>query len=334
MIVILRPGCARADEERLVAFLAERGLQSRVIDGAYQRALALLGDVSGVNAELIASFDGVESVKRVSEQYRLCSRKHQPFDKVVEIGGVKLGGGHFAVIAGPCAVESEEQIVSIARSVKAAGADLLRGGAFKPRTSPYDFSGLGREGLALLKRARAETGLPIVSEIMSASDLPLFEDVDVLQVGARNMQNFELLRALGRLGKPVLLKRGLAATLRELLLSAEYILAGGNENVILCERGVRGFDEHTRATLDLSAVPALHELTQLPVIVDPSHAVGRRRLVPPMALAAAACGADGLLLEVHNDPAHALSDGAQALPCEDFSALCARIRAVREAARP
>lgn len=243
-------------------------------------------------------------------------------------------GGRFLLMAGPCAVESEEQILEIARAVKAAGADVLRGGAFKPRTSPHEFQGLGPEGLALLKLARQETGLPLVSEIMGIRELPLFEDVDILQVGARNMQNFELLKELGRFGKPVLLKRGLSATLHEFISSAEYIMVEGNSQVILCERGVRGFDGHTRNILDLAAVPLLKELSHLPVMVDPSHATGRADLVPPMALAAAACGADGLLIEVHNHPDQALSDGDQALTPQAFERLSAQIRALREALAP
>jgi len=260
----------------------------------------------------------------------LCGRGAHPEDTVIEVGEVKIGGGQFCMIAGPCSVESEEQILTVARAVKAAGAQLLRGGAFKPRTSPYDFQGLRADGIELLKRARRETGLPIVTEIMDASHLPLFEEVDVIQVGARNMQNFTLLQELGRLDKPILLKRGLASTLHELLMSAEHIMAGGNTRVILCERGIRTFDDYTRNTLDLAAVPMLRELTHLPVIVDPSHATGLARLVPPMALAAAACGADGLMIEVHHDPLHALSDGAQALRPAQYAALAADVRRIRE----
>ena len=242
----------------------------------------------------------------------------------------RIGHGNFCMIAGPCSVESEEQIVGIAKEVKKAGANMLRGGAFKPRTSPYDFQGLKGTGIELLKIARQETGLPIVTEIMSVSDLPLFEDVDVLQVGARNMQNFDLLRELGKLDKPILLKRGLANTLKELLMSAEYIMASGNEKVILCERGIRTFSDYTRNTLDLAAIPMLRELTPLPIIVDPSHATGIARLVPPMALAATAGGADGLIIEVHNDPMHALCDGAQSLRPEEYAVLSEKIRKVRE----
>lgn len=279
--------------------------------------------------DLVSSLEIVDSVKRVTEPFKCCNRKFHPEDTVVEIGDVKVGKGHFCMIAGPCSVESEEQIVAVAKAVKASGADMLRGGAFKPRTSPYDFDGLKATGLELLKIARAETGLPIVSEIMSTEALPLFEDVDVLQVGARNMQNFDLLRELGKTNKPILLKRGLANTLKELLMSAEYIMASGNERVILCERGIRTFDDYTRNTLDLAAVPMLHELTHLPVIVDPSHATGVNRLVPPMAMAAAACGADGLIIEVHNDPIHALCDGAQSLRPEQYEEVAEKVREIR-----
>ena len=291
--------------------------------------LGLVGDTTKVDMDLVSSLEIVDSVKRVTEPFKCCNRKFHPEDTVVEIGDVKVGKGHFCMIAGPCSVESEEQIVAVAKAVKASGADMLRGGAFKPRTSPYDFDGLKATGLELLKIARAETGLPIVSEIMSTEALPLFEDVDVLQVGARNMQNFDLLRELGKTNKPILLKRGLANTLKELLMSAEYIMASGNERVILCERGIRTFDDYTRNTLDLAAVPMLHELTHLPVIVDPSHATGVNRLVPPMAMAAAACGADGLIIEVHNDPIHALCDGAQSLRPEQYEEVAEKVREIR-----
>ncbi len=332
MIVVLRSDIRPEEKSTLIAAFEGSGLRVDVSEGERQTVLGLVGDASSLDEALIASLPGVESVRRVSEPFRRCSRREHPDSAIAQIGPVRIGGGHFALIAGPCAVESEEQILSVARAVKAAGADMLRGGAFKPRTSPYAFSGLGEEGLSLLRLARAETGLPIVSEIMSPEQLPLFEDVDLLQVGARSMQNFELLRELGRCRKPILLKRGLSATLRELLMSAEHIMAGGNERVILCERGIRTFSDYTRNTLDLSAVPELHELTQLPVIVDPSHATGRSALVGPMALAAAACGADGLMIEVHCDPPRALSDAAQALSCDQFASLAGKLRAVREAA--
>ena len=331
MIVVLKHGVAKENQEQLIEWLKNLGLTIHVSEGTYQVVLGLVGDTSKVDKDLVASLDIVDSVKQVSEPFKCCNRKFHPEDTVVQVGDVKIGGGNFCMIAGPCSVETEEQIVFVAKAVKAAGADILRGGAFKPRTSPYDFAGLKGEGIELLKLARKETGLPIVTEIMSVADLPLFEDVDVLQVGARNMQNFDLLRELGKLHKPILLKRGLANTLKELLMSAEYIMANGNEQVILCERGIRTYSDYTRNTLDLSAVPMLHELSHLPVIVDPSHATGMARLVPPMALAATAAGADGLIIEVHNDPAHALCDGPQSILPETFAALVRKIRRVREA---
>ena len=330
MIVVLKPGIQKEKRDQLMQWLRNLNLDIHVSEGCYQTVLGLVGDTSKVDMDLVASLDIVESVKRVREPFKCCNRAFHPDDMVVEVKGVKIGGGSFCMIAGPCSVESEEQIVGVARAVKASGANLLRGGAFKPRTSPYDFPGLKAEGLELLKIARQETGLPIVTEIMNVTDLPLFEDVDVLQVGARNMQNFDLLRELGKLNKPILLKRGLANTLKELLMSAEYIMASGNEQVILCERGIRTYSDYTRNTLDLSAVPMLHELSHLPVIVDPSHATGIARLVPPMALAAAACGADGLIIEVHNDPVHALCDGAQSLRPEEYDQLAKKVCAVRE----
>ena len=329
MIVVLKHGVAKENQEQLIEWLKNLGLTIHVSEGTYQVVLGLVGDTSKVDKDLVASLDIVDSVKQVSEPFKCCNRKFHPEDTVVQVGDVKIGGGNFCMIAGPCSVENEEQIVYVAKAVKAAGADMLRGGAFKPRTSPYDFAGLKGEGIELLKLARKETGLPIVTEIMSVADLPLFEDVDVLQVGARNMQNFDLLRELGKLNKPILLKRGLANTLKELLMSAEYIMANGNEQVILCERGIRTYSDYTRNTLDLSAVPMLHELSHLPVIVDPSHATGIARLVSPMALAGAACGADGLMIEVHNDPIHALCDGAQSLRPEQYAELAEKVRAVR-----
>ena len=330
MIVVLKQGVAEAKRDQLINWLQDLGLRIHLSVGEYQTVLGLVGDTSQVDMDLVGSLEIVDSVKRVSEPFKCCNRKFHPEDMVVECEGVKIGGGHFAMIAGPCSVESEEQIVAVAKAVKAAGAQLLRGGAFKPRTSPYDFPGLKATGLELLKIARQETGLPFVTEIMSVADLPLFEDVDMLQVGARNMQNFDLLRELGKMDKPILLKRGLANTLKELLMSAEYIMASGNERVILCERGIRTFSDYTRNTLDISAVPMLHELTHLPVIVDPSHATGMARLVPPCALAATAAGADGLIIEVHNDPIHALCDGAQSLRPEEYTELAAKVMQLRE----
>jgi 3-deoxy-7-phosphoheptulonate synthase len=333
MIVVLKPNVPPSKQAQLVDWLKGLGLGVHVSTGEFQTVLGLIGDTSKIDTELVASLEIVDSVTRVSETFKCCNRKFHPADTVVSVGDAQIGGGHFAMIAGPCSVESEAQIVAVAQAVKAAGANLLRGGAFKPRTSPYDFQGLRGEGIKLLQTARAATGLPIVTEIMSVADLPLFEDVDVLQVGARNMQNFDLLKELGHWNKPILLKRGLANTLKELLMSAEYIMASGNERVILCERGIRTFSDYTRNTLDISAVPMLHELSHLPVIVDPSHATGIARLVPPMALAAAACGTDGLIIEVHNDPPHALCDGNQSLRPEQYAALAAKVRAVREAIR-
>lgn len=330
MIVVMKQNVNEDRQNQLIEWLKGMGLGVHISAGEYQTVLGLIGDTSKVDMDLIASLDIVESVKRVTETFKCCNRKFHPEDTVVNVGDIKIGGGNFVMIAGPCSVESEEQIVGIAKAVKASGAVLLRGGAFKPRTSPYDFQGLKATGLELLKIAREETGLPIVTEIMSIADLPLFDDVDVLQVGARNMQNFDLLRELGRTNKPILLKRGLANTLKELLMSAEYIMASGNEQVILCERGIRTFSDYTRNTLDISAVPMLHELSHLPVIVDPSHATGIARLVPPMALAATAAGADGLIIEVHNDPLHALCDGAQSLKPDEFDTLAEKVRKMRE----
>lgn len=333
MIVVLKPDAEIEKREQLINWLKSQNLGVHVSSGEFQTVLGLIGDTGRVDMDLIASLDIVESVKRVTETFKCANRKFHPEDTVISVGNVKIGGGHFCIIAGPCSVESEEQIVAVAKAVKAAGANMLRGGAFKPRTSPYDFQGLKDKGIELLKLAREETGLPIVTEIMNVADLPLFEDVDVLQVGARNTQNFDLLKELGQTHKPVLLKRGLSGTLKELLMSAEYIMANGNENVILCERGIRTYSDYLRNTLDLSAVPMLHELSHLPVIVDPSHATGMARMVAPMAMAATACGSDGLIIEVHNDPPHALCDGAQSIRPEEFAVLSEKLRKVREAVR-
>lgn len=330
MIVILKQEARQEQIDKLTRFFNEMGLKIHLSQGEHSTIMGLVGDTTRVDEDMISTLDAVEAVRRIQEPYKKANRKFHPADTVVNCGGVKLGGGMFQMIAGPCSVESEAQIIGIAKAVKAAGATMLRGGAFKPRTSPYAFQGLHGEGLRLLTEAKRETGLPIVTEIMDAAHLHLFEDVDVIQVGARNMQNFELLKELGKVNKPILLKRGLANTLQELLMSAEYIMAGGNEQVILCERGIRTFETATRNTLDLSAIPVLHQLTHLPVIVDPSHATGVSRLVKPMALAAAACGADGLIIEVHNDPKHALCDGAQSLTPEAFADVAARVRGVRE----
>ncbi len=329
MIVILKQEARQEQIDKLTAFFNGMGLKIHLSQGEHSTIMGLVGDTSRIDEDMIVTLDDVEAVRRIQEPYKKANRKFHPTDSVIDCGGVKLGGGMFQIIAGPCSVESEEQIIGIAKAVKEAGATLLRGGAFKPRTSPYAFQGLHGEGIRLLLEAKTETGLPIVTEIMDISQLPLFADVDVIQVGARNMQNFELLKELGKCNKPILLKRGLANTLQELLMSAEYIMAGGNENVILCERGIRTFETATRNTLDLSCVPVLHGLTHLPVIIDPSHATGVSRLVKPMSLAAAACGADGLIIEVHNDPKHALCDGAQSLTPAEFADVAARVQAVR-----
>ena len=331
MIAVLKHGTTQEQREHLVAWLRHMNLDVHVSEGKEVTILGLIGDTSRVDMELLSSLEIVDSVKRVSEPFKQANRKFHPVDTVVQVGDVKIGGGHFAMIAGPCSVESEEQIIAVAHAVKESGANILRGGAFKPRTSPYAFQGMKGDGIRLLLKAKAETGLPIVTEIMNITTLDLFADVDIIQVGARNMQNFDLLKELGKTRKPILLKRGLANTLQELLMSAEYIMSEGNENVILCERGIRTFETYTRNTLDLSAVSVLHELSHLPVIVDPSHATGKSRLVAPMACAATAAGADGIMVEVHNNPACALCDGPQSLTPDQFQDLSLRIQKIREA---
>ena len=331
MIAVLKHGTTREQTDHLVAWLKRMNLDVHISEGQEITVLGLIGDTSRVDMDLLKSLDIVDSVKRVSEPFKQANRKFHPNDTIIQIGDVRIGGGYFAMIAGPCSVESEEQIISVAKSVKESGAQILRGGAFKPRTSPYAFQGMKGEGIKLLELAKKETGLPIITEIMNINDLPLFENVDVIQVGARNMQNFDLLKELGKTRVPILLKRGLANTLQELLMSAEYIMSEGNEQVILCERGIRTFETYTRNTLDLSAVSVLHNLSHLPVVVDPSHATGKAGLVPPMALAAAASGADGIMIEVHNNPSCALCDGPQSLTPAQFDELNHRIRRVREA---
>ena len=331
MIAVLKHGTTPEQTEHLVQWLKRMQLDVHISHGQEVTVLGLVGDTSRVDMELLSSLEIVETVKRVSEPFKQANRKFHPADTIVEVGGVKIGGGNFAMIAGPCSVETLDQIVSVAMSVKKSGAQILRGGAFKPRTSPYAFQGLKNEGLKLLVEAKKASGLPIITEIMNIRALELFEDVDIIQVGARNMQNFDLLQELGKTNKPILLKRGLANTLQELLMSAEYIMSEGNDRVILCERGIRSFETYTRNTLDLSAVPVLHELTHLPVVVDPSHATGKSKLVAPMAAAATAAGADGLMIEVHNDPAKALCDGAQSLTPQQFDAVCKQVKAIREA---
>lgn len=331
MIVVVRNDAPEEKFGELKKLLEGYGVSLNISVGERSTVVGLVGDTSVVDIDLVAAQEIVETVKRVQEPYKKANRKFHPENSVVPAGGQGIGGKRLALIAGPCSVESEEQIVEVARRVKAAGANFLRGGAFKPRTSPYAFQGLRAEGLELLRIARQETGLPIVTEIMSVRDLELFSDVDVIQVGARNMQNFELLKELGRLRKPILLKRGLSSTIEELLMSAEYIMAGGNEQVILCERGIRTFEPYTRNTLDISAVPILKRLSHLPVVVDPSHAGGISWLVPPLALAAVAAGADGLIIEVHNNPAKALSDGAQSLTPDQFDRTAASVLAAAKA---
>lgn len=330
MIAVLKSGTSDKQIADLKNWIEAQGLQVHLSKGDYQTIVGLVGDTSRIDEDLLVSLDIVETVKRISEPFKSANRKFHPDDTVVTVGNTTVGGGSFAVMAGPCSVESCEQVVEIAKAVKAAGATILRGGAFKPRTSPYDFQGLKAEGIDFLLEAKKQTGLPIVTEIMDASHLSMFENVDLIQVGARNMQNFELLKELGRTKKPILLKRGLSATIKEWLMSAEYIMAGGNENIILCERGIRSYDsQYTRNVLDLSAVPVLHELTHLPVIVDPSHATGSARLVAPMSMAAAACGADGLMIEVHNDPKKALCDGPQSLTPEEFARVMSDVRKIK-----
>jgi len=331
MIAILKHGTTSDQVSHLISWLQHMNLDVHVSEGQEVTILGLIGDTSRVDMELLSSLEIVETVKRVSEPFKQANRKFHPMDTVVQVGDVKIGGGHFAMIAGPCSVESEEQIIEVATAVKAAGANILRGGAFKPRTSPYAFQGMKDKGIALLLKAKEATGLPIITEIMNIRALDLFADVDIIQVGARNMQNFDLLQELGKTNKPILLKRGLANTLQELLMSAEYIMSEGNENVILCERGIRTFETYTRNTLDLSAVSVLHDLTHLPVIVDPSHATGKAKLVPPMAAAATAAGADGIMVEVHNNPACALCDGAQSLTPAQFATLNQQVQKIREA---
>ena len=331
MIAVLKHGTTPEQTQHLVAWLNRMNLDVHVSEGQEITVLGLIGDTSRVDMDLLKSLEIVETVKRVSEPFKQANRKFHPKDTIVEIGNTKIGGGYFAMIAGPCSVESEEQIIEVAQAVKASGANVLRGGAFKPRTSPYAFQGMKGAGIELLLKAKKETGLPICTELMNINDLDLFNDVDVIQIGARNMQNFDLLKEVGKCKIPILLKRGLANTFQELLMSAEYIMSEGNENIILCERGIRTFETYTRNTLDISAVSALHELSHLPVVIDPSHATGKAKMVEPMAMAATAAGADGLMIEVHNNPACALCDGAQSLTPPQFDILAHRVRKVREA---
>ena len=331
MIIIIKKNADEAQVENLKTLLRSKHIEPHVSKGSLQTLIGCVGDVAHLDPGLIEALDVVESVQRIQEPYKAANRKFHPDDTTVDCAGAKIGGGHFGVIAGPCSVESEEQIVGIARAVKAAGASMLRGGAFKPRTSPYSFQGLGADGLKMLSVAKRETGLPIVTELMDFKDIELFNDVDVIQIGARNMQNFQLLKEVGSYTtKPVLLKRGMSATLQELLMSAEYVMSSGNPNVILCERGIRTFETALRNTLDLGVVPLLHRLSHLPVIVDPSHATGYAYMVDAVSVAATAIGADGLIIEVHNDPPHARCDGAQSQTPEMFAKTMARIATARE----
>ena len=333
MIIILKENTTRQELDKLTEFVKSHGVTPHITQGVHQTIMGLVGDTTLIDIASISQLEIVEAVRRIQEPFKNANRKFHPLDTVINVGDVRIGGGNLTLIAGPCSVESEEQIISVARSVKASGAQILRGGAFKPRTSPYAFQGLRGEGIELLLKAKKETGLPIVTEIMDLSQLDLFADVDIIQVGARNMQNFELLKQLGRSGKPVLLKRGLANTYQELLMSAEYIMASGNNNVILCERGIRTFETYTRNTLDISAIPALKKLSHLPVIIDPSHAAGIAEFVPQLSMAAVAAGADGLIIEVHNDPSHAKCDGAQSLTPENFDRLAKKLNHLQNAMR-
>ncbi len=325
MIIIVKQDYDKQQLDSLTSWIKSQGLKIDVSKGQNNLILGLVGDTSKVDIDLIRSLDIVENVKRIQEPFKLANRKFHPEDTIVDVCGHKFGGNHFQFIAGPCSVESEKQLIGIAEAVKKAGAKLLRGGAFKPRTSPYAFQGLKDEGLKILLKAKEETGMPIVTELMAEKYIDLFADVDVIQIGARNMQNFDLLKAVGKLNKPILLKRGLANTIQEWLMSAEYIMSEGNENVILCERGIRTFEPATRNTLDLSAIPLVQEMTHLPIIVDPSHASGIARLIEPMSLASVGAGSNGLIIEVHNDPPHALCDGAQSLRPEQFEEVVKKV---------
>lgn len=328
MIIVIKKDSDKKQLDNLLKWVSMQGLKVDMSVGENSTVMGLVGDTSKIDIDLVRSMEIVESVKRIQEPYKCANRKFHPEDSIIDVGGHKFGGNNFQIIAGPCSVESEKQVVEIAKAVKSAGANLLRGGAFKPRTSPYSFQGLRETGLDLLIKAKQETGMPIVSEIMSVRHIDLFKDVDLVQIGARDMQNFELLKEVGKMDKPILLKRGLANTIEEWLMSAEYIMSEGNKNIILCERGIRTFEPLTRNTLDLSAIPLLKELTHLPVIVDPSHASGLSRLVPPLSLAAVGAGADGLMIEVHNDPLHALCDGAQSLKPEQFKEVVDKLKVI------
>ena len=331
MIIVLKPLSPKEDIERVENMVKARGLDTHVIEGAEMTIIGCIGDTSRIDAKLFEVDPAVTKVMHVQEPYKLASRAFHPDNSIIDVSGVKVGGDNLALIAGPCSVESVDQVLEIAKAAKAAGANMLRGGAFKPRTSPYSFQGMGPEGLELLELAKKETGLPIVSEVMDISQLQYFDNVDMLQIGARNMQNFTLLKEVGKLNKPVLLKRGLSATYEEWLMAAEYIMSEGNEQVVLCERGIRTFETKTRNTLDVTAIPMMHELSHLPIIMDPSHAAGMSRMVRPLSLASIGGGADGLMIEVHNDPSKALCDGPQALRPDQFTSLMKEIIALRQA---
>ena len=326
MIIVLKPNSTQEQVSRVEALVKKRGLDTHIVVGTGQTIIGCIGDTSRIDPRLFEVNPYVDKVMHVQEPYKLANRAFHPDNSVVDVSGVKIGDGHLGLIAGPCSVESFEQVLAVAKAVKASGANLLRGGAFKPRTSPYSFQGLGLEGLEILCQVKEELGLPIVTELMSPEHLDIFnEKVDLIQIGARNMQNFDLLKQLGQVDRPILLKRGLNATYDEWIMSAEYIMASGNENVILCERGIRTFESYTRNTLDLACIPVLRKLTHLPIIIDPSHATGKSWLVDPLAMGAVATGADGLLIEVHNDPAHALCDGPQSLKPEAFDKLARKL---------
>ena len=333
MIIILKDNADKRQLDALKRWVETQNVHVHQSEGAHQTILGLVGDTVRIDIDMIKQLEIVEDVRRIQEPFKSANRKFHPMDTVINVGGVPVGDGSLCIIAGPCSIESESQIMTVARSVKKSGASMLRGGAFKPRTSPYSFQGMRDEGIKLLLQAGKETGLPVVTEVMDLSQLDLFTDVDVIQVGARNMQNFELLKDLGHCDKPILLKRGLSATYQELLMSAEYILANGNDNVILCERGVRTFENYTRNTLDISMIPAIKELSHLPVIIDPSHAAGMSRFVSPLSRAAVAAGTDGLIIEVHNDPARAKCDGPQSLTMEAFDSLTGELNKLHELIR-
>lgn len=333
MIIVLQKGTTQQQAEEFGKQLEKNyNIKVNLWEGVQSSVLGLIGDTTSIDIDAINAQSLVANVQRVQEPYKKANRKFHPDNTVITLdNGTKIGDGSLAIMAGPCSIEGEEQICGIAESVKNSGAVILRGGAFKPRTSPYSFQGLKGEGLKYMEEAKKKTGLPIVTEIMAAEHLPLFENVDIIQVGARNMQNFELLKELGKIDKPILLKRGLACTIEELLMSAEYIMAGGNERVMFCERGIRTYETYTRNTLDISAIPALKKLSHLPVIIDPSHAAGKAWMVESLSMAAVAAGADGLIIEVHNDPAHALSDGAQSLTPQQFDATAKKLFALKNA---